>query len=228
MPEKMLSTYATITAKVLYTGEDVPPTDDRMAFLNYADFKFLEVFLNNRKLVAEAAAERYPEFLPLVQLIEANNADEGISNGSLEQELDAIYDVLKAMPGGWLGIDPNIAILAAAIHMCIHRADSEEDADARNSLLKAVGEVFSQEEILGYANFIAPCIFWYSHYEGFEERVIAEYRIIEAEIREEKAQREADEQRAKWRMRGLCQHCGGPFKGLIKKACVNCGRPKDY
>ena len=26
----------------------------------------------------------------------------------------------------------------------------------------------------------------------------------------------------------LCQHCGGPFKGLFKKVCSNCGKPKDY
>ena len=27
---------------------------------------------------------------------------------------------------------------------------------------------------------------------------------------------------------GLCQHCGGTFKGLFTKKCVACGKPKDY
>lgn len=27
---------------------------------------------------------------------------------------------------------------------------------------------------------------------------------------------------------GLCQHCGGEFKGLFTKKCVNCGKQKDY
>ena len=26
----------------------------------------------------------------------------------------------------------------------------------------------------------------------------------------------------------LCQYCGGEFKGLFKKVCSNCGKPKDY
>ena len=31
-----------------------------------------------------------------------------------------------------------------------------------------------------------------------------------------------------WRRAGLCQHCGGSFKGLFSKVCSNCGRRKDY
>ena len=30
------------------------------------------------------------------------------------------------------------------------------------------------------------------------------------------------------RAEGLCQHCGGEFKGLFSKKCVSCGKPKDY
>ncbi|MBR3802992.1 MAG: TIR domain-containing protein [Clostridia bacterium] len=30
------------------------------------------------------------------------------------------------------------------------------------------------------------------------------------------------------RSAGLCQHCGGEFKGLFTKKCVRCGKPKDY
>ena len=29
-------------------------------------------------------------------------------------------------------------------------------------------------------------------------------------------------------MNGVCQHCGGEFKGLFSKKCVSCGKPKDY
>lgn len=26
----------------------------------------------------------------------------------------------------------------------------------------------------------------------------------------------------------VCQHCGGTFKGVFNKVCINCGKPKDY
>ena len=28
--------------------------------------------------------------------------------------------------------------------------------------------------------------------------------------------------------KGLCQHCGGEFKGLFSKKCAKCGKEKDY
>ena len=30
------------------------------------------------------------------------------------------------------------------------------------------------------------------------------------------------------RNRKKCQHCGGDFKGMLKKKCINCGKEKDY
>ena len=30
------------------------------------------------------------------------------------------------------------------------------------------------------------------------------------------------------RSQGLCQHCGGTFKGMFTKKCTNCGKEKDY
>ena len=35
-------------------------------------------------------------------------------------------------------------------------------------------------------------------------------------------------QRASRRKQGLCIYCGGTFKGLIKKVCSSCGKPKNY
>ncbi len=33
---------------------------------------------------------------------------------------------------------------------------------------------------------------------------------------------------SRFRQAGLCQHCGGRFKGAINKVCRKCGKPKDY
>ncbi len=44
-------------------------------------------------------------------------------------------------------------------------------------------------------------------------------------IREKK---EKEERINRLKSSGLCQHCGGRFKGVFNKVCINCGRPKDY
>ena len=31
-----------------------------------------------------------------------------------------------------------------------------------------------------------------------------------------------------FRAAGLCGHCGGKFRGLFRKTCIKCGKPKDY
>lgn len=36
------------------------------------------------------------------------------------------------------------------------------------------------------------------------------------------------EEQANRRQKGLCQHCGGTFKGLFSKTCTSCGKKKNY
>lgn len=52
------------------------------------------------------------------------------------------------------------------------------------------------------------------------------------ELKQMEADRIAQEtiakQMAARRQQNLCQHCGGKFKGLFKKACKDCGKAKDY
>ena len=45
-----------------------------------------------------------------------------------------------------------------------------------------------------------------------------------AELRRRKEQRDKQQRRTE----GLCQHCGGTFKGLFSKKCSSCGMRKDY
>lgn len=49
-------------------------------------------------------------------------------------------------------------------------------------------------------------------------------------LKEIPAKREQNllEERKERRCAGKCQHCGGNFKGLFKKVCSSCGKPKDY
>ena len=66
-----------------------------------------------------------------------------------------------------------------------------------------------------------------------EARRAEENRIKEAKIAEEKRikaeqLRQAEHQKAEYRSAGVCQHCGGKFKGFFTKTCTGCGRRKDY
>ena len=59
-----------------------------------------------------------------------------------------------------------------------------------------------------------------------EQRRIAERWCAD---REKELERDAREKQQNiWRARGLCQHCGGEFKGLFIKKCSQCGTEKDY
>ena len=58
-----------------------------------------------------------------------------------------------------------------------------------------------------------------------------ERRAKEEAERQAKIQAEqAEKQRiiAERKSNGLCQHCGGAFKGLFSSKCSSCGKPKDY
>jgi hypothetical protein len=65
-----------------------------------------------------------------------------------------------------------------------------------------------------------------------ERRKEIEKRRKEVEARRiEEARRvkqQYEERTATWRNAGVCQHCGGKFKGLFIEKCANCGRTKDY
>lgn len=63
-----------------------------------------------------------------------------------------------------------------------------------------------------------------------EEKERKERELAEAKRREER--KRLEQQRLalekERREKGVCQHCGGDFKGLFIKKCVYCGRKKDY
>lgn len=71
-----------------------------------------------------------------------------------------------------------------------------------------------------------------------EERVAQQKREEEERIAQQKREEEERAARQKLeeerrvaterRTAGLCQHCGGEFKGLFTKKCASCGKPKDY
>ena len=52
----------------------------------------------------------------------------------------------------------------------------------------------------------------------------------ERQAAKEAAEMRRKEEEERWHRRnaGRCQHCGGELKGLFRKKCISCGKPKDY
>ena len=48
--------------------------------------------------------------------------------------------------------------------------------------------------------------------------------VIVSRIEKNRKSKQANE----WRSKGLCQYCGGEFKGIFTQKCRRCGKPKDY
>ena len=61
-----------------------------------------------------------------------------------------------------------------------------------------------------------------------DEEIKAKAQIAEKRKAEQIAKQETEQIALGWQNAGLCQHCGGTFKGLFTKKCANCGKEKDY
>ncbi len=64
-----------------------------------------------------------------------------------------------------------------------------------------------------------------------DDIIQTEISLAEEETERERVEQERKkrlEQMAEFRSRGLCQHCGGEFKGLATKKCSKCGISKNY
>ena len=58
-----------------------------------------------------------------------------------------------------------------------------------------------------------------------QERLAREREELRQKLEQ---QRKEEAQMAEYRSQGVCQHCGGTFKGLFSKTCSSCGMKKDY
>jgi len=70
---------------------------------------------------------------------------------------------------------------------------------------------------------------WDEKRKAIDEAKKAEERRQEEERKKrEEERKEMERCRSNRRAQGLCQHCGGTFKGLFTKKCSSCGKEKDY
>ena len=68
---------------------------------------------------------------------------------------------------------------------------------------------------------LARAVDWY--------RKAAEQGVIDAKKRLPEVSKRLEEDVRQWRMEfGKCTYCAGKFKGIFRKICRECGKPKDY
>ena len=91
----------------------------------------------------------------------------------------------------------------------------------KDGTVVAVGRnnFFGQCEVSGWKDIILPI--YASTIDEFNTKK------KEQQIEIEK-QRLIEQQKSKYRSVGVCQHCGGSFKGFFTKVCTQCGKKKDY
>jgi hypothetical protein len=57
---------------------------------------------------------------------------------------------------------------------------------------------------------------------------LSRMKEYERKVREQREREERIRQWQAWECAGLCRFCGGKFKGLFTKVCIDCGKEKDY
>lgn len=64
---------------------------------------------------------------------------------------------------------------------------------------------------------------------AIQKRQEEETRILrEKQLKVEQQRKEREVKMQRYRIAGVCQYCGGRFKGLFTKICSSCGKRKDY
>lgn len=67
----------------------------------------------------------------------------------------------------------------------------------------------------------------FDHIEDFERKPFFIQQRQKAQQRET-GNADLIKKRAELRRKGVCQHCGGAFKGMLTRSCSVCGKKKDY
>ena len=185
-------------------------------------------WLGKRYGVSQVIAAKHPVFTAFVKQIEtddlvitnpASSSDEIL--GTIQQEAFKILEYKQQEEA--LAKDVDFVSLQLAFS-CWMLKDAKEEYEKDIMPLFAVLD--SQRELspASMLNLIASMWFW--NYDNFQDRVMQRLSDIVNQYQEE-LQKE-QEKRQEHRRRGVCQYCGGAFKGLLSKKCSVCGRSKDY
>ena len=185
-------------------------------------------WLGKRYGVAQAIAAKHPAFNAFVQQIEADDliitnpasSSDAILN-TLQQEAFKLIEFKDNQLALAQDVDFNSLLLAFS---CWMLKDAKEEYDDQVKSYFAVLD--RQKELSAASTLDLIASMWFWDYDNFQGRVMQRIQDLVSQYQEK--QQQVLEQRLKYRMMGVCQYCGGTFKGVLSKKCSACGRPKDY
>ena len=105
----------------------------------------------------------------------------------------------------------------------------------KSAFCKSLSEIITSNSIVN--KYLSESSDRHNNIMIYTESQIADKKRTEEERRrqEEERRRQQEEHRrqeeakkALYRSQGVCQYCGGTFKGLFSKSCSSCGKKKDY
>ena len=187
--------------------------------------------------VSQSVLKVHPGFAQVHAFIQAAYSEPGAYR-------DNVTNAFNAMAPFWndpeYSGDYRFNLLIAVLGWALYRDDTDEGT--RNVLNNLLERVLAGGEVLGlFENSLLGSMLWFADYGGYRQLVADQYQVVcreratkaaadQREREEEERKREAEKQRVRiQRMKqGKCVYCGGSFKGLLRKTCSSCGRPKDY
>lgn len=111
------------------------------------------------------------------------------------------------------------------------RLEVEESAAKSRDAKNAIYEKAVQLAAFGESNYQRKAAEEFALIPGWrdaDEKAELCRQAAERLARQEEERAEQEHRQQQWRIAGRCQHCGGEFKGLFTKKCVQCHREKDY
>lgn len=177
-------------------------------------------WLSKRQSIAQVIAGKHPVFNSFAQKVAADDliitnpaSSPEAMRGALEQEA---MQVAECNSQSELAQDVDFVSLLLVFTCWVYKDNKEEYKDAPAPFF-AVLDAQSEQSPASLTNLVTALWLW--DYDNFQGRVMQRIQDV-INLMQKKRQ--------EYRRQGVCQYCGGAFKGMLSKKCSVCGRPKDY
>ena len=206
------------------------------------------IYNRGQRLMMTQTEESYKEAADVFKTILGYQDADSLAEECLAKALECTYDRGKSLlmkkteetykeAADVFRTIPGYQDADSLVKECLEKAEDErKNKILSDAKVRMVGNVLGSYN--NAVNLLEKIPGWKDADELLERarQKINELEAEELERLEQKRQKEEEERLLRkrqmdqehWKKYYLCQHCGGSFKGVIKKTCTSCGKPKDY